>query len=208
MVDKIRILYFLEDRAQEGFIKALVNRVASEESIATNSLIHDVRSARGGSRIVTEFKNFIRDTRKVKTIDIDFLVVAIDGNCKGHRERVEQLEKKIKSDHPFKERVVYAVPDPHIERWYLLDQRALKVGIGLDRVPSLPSYKCRRAHYKQVLNQALKESNVNSLLGGAEYAERIIDNIRNLRSLAQQNTGFQVFVEDLIRMFRDKINER
>ena len=90
MVDKIRILYFLEDRAQEGFIKALVNRVASEESIATDSLIHDVRSARGGSRIVTEFNKFIRDTSEVETTDIDFLVVAIDGNCKGHRERVEQ----------------------------------------------------------------------------------------------------------------------
>ena len=206
LVDKIRIIYFLEDRAQEGFIKALVKRVASEESIASDSLIHDVRSARGGSRIVTEFKNFIRDTREFRAIDIDFLVVAIDGNCKGHRERVEQLEKKIKSDHPLKERVVYAVPDPHIERWYIMDQRALKVDIGLHRVPSLPSYKCRRSHYKQVLNQALKESNVDSLLGGAEYAERIVDSIRNLGSLGQQNADFQVFVEDLRRTLRNKIN--
>ncbi|MCK4818345.1 DUF4276 family protein [bacterium] len=208
MVDKIRILYFLEDRAQEGFIKALVKRVASEESIAKDSLIHDVRSARGGSRIVTEFENFIRDTERVRATDIDFLVVAIDGNCKGHRERVEQLEKKIKSDHPFKERVVYAVPDPHIERWYLMDQRAFKVGVGLDRAPNLPSYKCRRDYYKQVLNQALKESNVNSLLGGAEYAERIVDSIINLRSLGQQNTGFQDFVEDLKRMLRNIFGER
>jgi hypothetical protein len=27
-VDKKRILYFLEDRAQEGFVKALVERIA------------------------------------------------------------------------------------------------------------------------------------------------------------------------------------
>ena len=207
-MDKIRILYFLEDRAQEGFIKALVKRVASEESIAQDSLIHDVRSARGGSRIVTEFKNFIKDTGRVRATDIDFLVVAIDGNCKGHRERVEQLEKKIKSDHPFKERVVYAVPDPHIERWYLMDQRALKVGVGLDRAPNLPSYKCRRDYYKKVLNQALKESNVSSLLGGAEYAERIVDNIINLRSIGQQNADFQDFVEDLKRMLRNIFGER
>lgn len=205
MVDKIRILYFLEDRAQEGFIKALVERVAGEQSIAAGSLIHDIRSARGGSRIIQEFRDFIKDTKTVGASDIDFLVVAVDGDCKGYRERIKQLEKHIKQDHPFREKVVYAVPDPHIERWYLIDQRALKAGMELDKTPSLPGYKCKRAYYKQVLNQALKESNVSSLLGGAEYAERIVDNIEKLESLAQQNAGFGVFIEDLRHMFRAKM---
>lgn len=204
-MDKIRILYFLEDRAQEGFIKALVERIADEVSIVRDSLIHDIRSARGGSRIITEFKEFRRDTTRVGAMDIDFLVVAIDGNCKGYHDRTKQLDKKIKSNHPFKERVVYAVPDPHIERWYLMDQRALKAGVGLDSVPSLPPYKCKKDHYKQVINQALKESNVNSLLGGSEYAERIVDNIENLESLGQQNAGFQSFLENLRRMLRSQI---
>jgi len=201
-VGKIRILYFLEDRAQEGFITALVTRVASEESIAPGSLGRDVRSARRGSKVVTEFRNFIKDTKRVGASDIDFLVVSIDGNCYGHEERVKQLKKYIKSNHPFNEKVVYAVPDPHIERWYIMDQRAFKEGIGINRAPDLPAYKCGKDYYKQILHNALKESKVNSLLGGAEYAENIVDKITDLRSLYQRNAGFRVFVEDLRRMLK------
>jgi hypothetical protein len=131
--------------------------------------------------------------------------VAIDGNCKGHSDRIEQLERYIKISHPFKGRVVYAVPDPHVERCYLMDQRALKEGVGLQRAPSMPRYKCERAHYKQVLNQALRESDVSSLLSGAEYAERIVNNIADVESLYGQDAGFRVFVEDLRRMFRSKL---
>ena len=201
----MRILYFLEDRAQEGFIKALVERIAKEESIPTGSLIHDVRSARGGSRIIKEFKNFLRDYSKAETIDIDFLVVAIDGNCKGYNKRINQLEGDIKPDHPFKNRVVYAVPDPHIERWYIMDQKALRDGVGIAKAPDLPPYKCKKGYYKQVLNQTLKDSNVNSTLSGAEYAERIVDNIEDMESLGRQNAGFQTFVQDLRRMFKAEV---
>lgn len=203
-MDKVRILYFLEDLAQEGFITALIRRVAQEESIAADTLVHDIRSSRGGSRVIPEFKKFIRDTRRVGQADVDFLVVAIDGNCKGYNQSVKELDGYIESDHPLKGRVLYAVPDPHIERWYLMDQRALKAGIGLTIAPNLPRYKCKREHYKQVINQALKESNVNSLLGGAEYAERIVDNIENLESLGRQNAGFQSFLENLRRMLRSQ----
>jgi len=42
----MRIVYFLEDRAQEGFIKAIVERVAQEEGFLQDSLSHDIRSAR------------------------------------------------------------------------------------------------------------------------------------------------------------------
>lgn len=74
-----------------------------------------------------------------------------------------------------------------------------------DRAPSMPPYKCERAYYKRVLNQALKESGVNSLLSAAEYAERIINKITDVESLYGQNAGFQVFVEDLRCMLRNKL---
>jgi len=203
-VDKIRILYFLEDRAQEGFITALVKRVASELAIASDILVHDIRSARHGSKAITEFRTFIKDTKhkKGEVIHGDFLVVSIDGNCKGCEQRVKQLGKYIKEDHPFKERVVYAVPDPHIERWYLMDQKALKKGIGIEKAPDVPTYKCKKDYYKKILYQALKESNVNSLLGGSEYAEGIVANIDNLGLLAKQNAGFKTFIEDLKKMLK------
>ena len=206
MADKIRILYFLEDIAQEGFIIALVKRVASEESIVPNSIDHDIRSARGGSKVLTEFRNFIKDTKRIGATDIDLLVVAIDGNCKGHNDRIKQLDCYVKENHPFRGKVIYAVPDPHIERWYLMDQRALKLGIGLDKAPSLPSYECKKgsSYYKKILRQVLQDSNISSLLGGAEYAERIVDNIENLESLGRQNAGFEVFVADLRHMLKSK----
>lgn len=201
----MRILYFLEDRAQEGFIKALVERIAREESIPTSSLHHDIRSARGGSKVINEFKKFLRHTEKIGKTEVDLLIVAIDGNCKGYSERIRQLDNYVKEDHPLKGRLVYAIPDPHIERWYIMDQRAFRNGVGLAKAPDLPAYKCKRAYYKQVLNQALKESNVHSLLGGAEYAEKIVDNIEDLDSLGEQNAGFQTFMEAFRRMLREKM---
>lgn len=205
-VDNIRILYFLEDRAQEGFIKALVERVAKEASIPTSSLTHDIRSARHGSRAIKEFKNFLRDTRKAEPTDVDLLVVAIDGNCKGHRDRKNQLEKLFKPNHPFKDKVVYAVPDPHIERWYIMDQSAFKQGVGLNKPPALPPYKCKKAHYKRVLHQAFREAQVSSLLGGAEYAERIVESIEDLESFGRHNAGCEVFLQDLRNMFRSQLS--
>lgn len=204
-MDKIHILYFLEDRLQEGFIKALVVRAAKEELIETDSLSHDVRSARGGSRIINEFRNFIRYSTKTGIVDADLLVVTIDGNCKGYKDRVKQLEKYIKPTHPFENKIVYAIPDPHIERWYIMDQRAFRDGVGLDKAPDLPPYKCKKAHYKQVLNKTLKESNVHSLLGGAEYAEKIVGNIIDINSLGKQNAGFEAFIKDLRSKFRNQM---
>ncbi len=205
-VDKKRILYFLEDRAQEGFVKALVERIAKEESFSAAGLIHDVRSARGGSKIINEFKNFIKDF-KTGGSETDLLVVAVDGNCKGHQERKKQLERYLKSAPHLQEIVVFAVPDPHIERWYILDQKAFKGGVGIDKSPSLPPYKCKKNYYKQLLYQVLKESNVSSLLGGAEYAEKIVENIENVNVLERHDPGFKVFIQKLRRVFRIIVHE-
>ncbi|MFQ5823667.1 MAG: hypothetical protein ACE5JB_06390 [bacterium] len=54
------------------------------------------------------------------------------------QEKVRKLEESIKLTHPLRNRVVYAVPDPHIERWYIMDQRAFKNGIGSNWAPDLP----------------------------------------------------------------------
>lgn len=206
MGDKILILFFLEDRAQEDFIKSLVERIAEEESIPNSNLVADIRSARKGSKVINEFKKFLKDSKKMGTEDIDFLVVAIDGNCKGYMDRVRELEKYIKPGHPFKNRVIYAVPDPHIERWYIIDQRALRDGVGLDKAPDLPPRKCKKDYYKNVLNQALRDSGVDSLFSGTEFAERIVEKI-DLDLLGMQNAGFQAFIENLRKAFRQMRRE-
>jgi hypothetical protein len=198
----VKILYFLEDRAQEGFIKALVNRIANDLHIPSSSLVNDVRSARGGSTVITEFERFMKDTMQSRSSEVDILIVSIDGNCKGYKKRVKQLLGYIKLSHPLKNKVVFAVPDPHIERWYLMDQRAFKNGVGIDRAPQMPAYKCKKDYYKNLLHQALADSDISSLFGGAEYAENIVSNIESLDSLFNQNAGFKNFIEDLRSLLR------
>lgn len=90
-VDRIRILYFLEDRAQERFVKALVERIAKEESLPAVSLLHDVRSARGGAKIIGEFKTFVKDFKRGGP-ETDLLVVAVN---KEFKTSFCSLEKKI-----------------------------------------------------------------------------------------------------------------
>ena len=201
-MDRIRILYFVEDRAQEGFLKALVKRIAQDQGIQGNALFHDVRSARGGSRIINEFRNFLRDNEKGPTSKFDILVVAIDGNCRGHNERVKQLQKYAKGVKQIvQDRILYAIPDPHIERWYLMDQRAFNTAVEAGSAPEISAYKCKKDYYKEVLRRALREAGVESLLGGPEYAEMIVANM-NFQQIAQENAGFGHFVDDLRRVFR------
>jgi hypothetical protein len=200
LVDRIKILYFLEDFAQARFIRALVKRVAKEESIPLNKLDHDIRSVRG--RVIKEFKIFLKDIAKTGRGELDILIVAKDGNCKGYNEQVKQLEKSIKPNHPIQDKIVYAIPDPHIERWYIIDQKAFKKGVEIEKAPELPQYKCRRDYYKQVLNRVLKESNINSLFDGKEYAEKIVENIENLEILCTQYADFQSFIKELRRKFK------
>jgi len=196
-VAKVRVVYFLEDRAQEGFLRALVERVAREEGLPVHALVHDVRSARHGSKAIGEFRRFLVDLRRDRESLPDLLVVAVDGNCKGYGERATQLRRMLQPTDPFGDRVVFAIPDPHIERWYLMDQRALKEATGLERAPEMPPYKCKRSAYKQVLRDALSRPPVHSLLGGVEFAEEIVERMRDLESLRAADASFARLIADL-----------
>jgi hypothetical protein len=201
-VDRIRILYFLEDRAQENFVKYLVQKIASEVGISSKRLMHDIRSARGGSIIINEFKKFVKSCLEGYSSEFDLVIVAVDGNCKGYQERKKELEKYLESMPVLEDRVVFAIPDPHIERWYMLDQKAFRDGVGIDKSPGLPTYKCQKDYYKKLIYQVLHESKVNSLLGGIEYAERIIANLEDLELLGQRDPAFKFFVNELKRILK------
>lgn len=203
-MDKIQIAYFVEDRAQERFIRALVEKVAWAESIPSSRLQHDVRSARGGSRVVGEFEDFAADWEHGDQAVPHLVVVAVDGNCKRRSARVKELLTRVKDTNPLRDRIAFAVPEPYIERWYLLDPRAFKEGTGATRSPTLPPTprKCKKGgHYKALLSKALRDGGVSSLLGGPEFAERIVENI-DLDMLARQNAGFAEFLKGLRSLFK------
>lgn len=107
--------YFLEDIAQEHFIKAIVERVATGQGLLSQTLLHDVRNATGGvSRVIWEFKSFLRDHARGHESAFDVLVVAIDGNCTGYLAKKQQL-LHLKEQTGYGGLIVCAIPDPHVE---------------------------------------------------------------------------------------------
>lgn len=197
------IAYFLEDRAQESFIRALVEKVATLESVTSLGLKHYLLSSTGGSRAIMDFRNFANEARKGKLpgdiLRAELIVVAIDGNCKGVSQMAEKLNRHVRADNRFSGKVVYAIPDPHIERWYLLDPQALLSTIGQSTPP--PQYKCSRDYYKAVLRRLLQDAGIPSLLGGAELGKPIVDQM-DLYHAAQVDPSFDRFVRDLRSAFR------
>lgn len=164
------ILFFLEDSAQEALIPNLVQRLIAEEEKNPQDYELKVLSARGGGSI-RAYKEFINGVKQRKTPAADVLVVGSDGNCNGFAKRRTQLNAAAK-DVPYST-IITAIPDPHIERWYLLDNKALAdaAGVPVQAVP--PAAKCDKGHYKKLLKDTFAQHNLSPPLGGAEYGPRI-----------------------------------
>ncbi len=192
-----RIAYFLEDRAQEDFMKALVEKVADARGYH-NPIDHIVESSRGGSKAIEDCIEFLRDCERARQIEADFLVVAIDGNCRGHSEKRREIEEYVNQENPFKDRIVCAIPDPHIERWYLYDQRAFRLATNATP-PETPPYKCEKNYYKKILREALRDGGVRVLAGGTELAADIVQSIQDINRVARQYDDLRDFVDELNR---------
>ena len=196
MADTITIGCFLEDIGQERFIRALVRRVAEDMGRAPDSCSFDIRNAEGGSgRAVTEYGRFVKDYARGRTLSMDVLVVAIDGNCKGAAEVTNRLSD-ITERNGYAGRVVYAVPDPHIEKWYMADVNACQTVLGTVQPPQCPAYKCEKGRYKRALIDAIKSTGVVPLQGGAEYAAEIAEQM-NLYDAGRNDASLHRFLNDM-----------
>jgi len=85
----------------------------------------EVLNATEGSKVWEELRQYLQECSRGKRRLPDLLVVVKDGNCEGLqqvRRRIQELVRKCAPQIP---QLVSAVPDPHIERWYLEDQKAL-----------------------------------------------------------------------------------
>jgi hypothetical protein len=182
-------LLFVEDDAQEAFLKRLVERLASEAGVP---VALRVRSAQGGSGwVLTHLKNYAANWKAGREGSPSGLVVALDANCHGYVKRRGELDSKAGD---LKDLVVHAIPDPHIERWLLLDGEAFKPVVG--RGCKAPDEKCEKQRYKRLLAQAVLEAGVQPLLGGVEYAEEIADRM-NVQRACDRDVSFNRFVQEL-----------
>ncbi len=126
----------------------------------------------------------------------DLVIVATDADCKGFAERKKELDDV--TGEGFKHLVIYAIPDPHIERWLLLDSAAFKSALG--RGCNAPDLKCSRDRYKQVLLEEMQDAGVSPPLGGIEYASDIVAAM-DLDTVERADVSFGKLLRDLLSLF-------
>ena len=186
------VALFVEDYAHEKIIGALVSKIAAEFGFDVK---FDWRNTVGGhGNVIAELKIYIRDLERQGTPWPDLIVVATDANCKGLNERSREIGTPG-APAP----VLLAIPDPHVERWLLLDGAAFKAVFG--RGCQAPDRKCVRALYKRKLIEEIHAAGGTPFLGGIEYAEAIVQHI-DIDRAAQADDSLQRFVGDLRMTFR------
>ncbi|MCL5096820.1 MAG: hypothetical protein M1608_04700 [Candidatus Omnitrophica bacterium] len=191
MAGRQRVAFFLEDSAQEAIIPPLFSRLAAEEGWEASQLDLQVLSARGGGSL-SAFRQFLKDARQRGHLNADLLIVGVDANSKGFTVR-RDLVLKAAAKSPYRE-IITAIPDPHVERWYLLDMAALSHAAGAPIAASVPAYKCEKNHYKTLLRNAFAGSDIAPPLGGLEYGP-LVANQMDLFAAAKQDHGLADYVE-------------
>ena len=192
MAGERRVAFFLEDSAQEAIIPPLFSRLAAEAQWSENQLDLQVLSARAGGS-VRAFRNFLKDARQRGHLNADLLIVGVDANCKGFTARRDLVVKAAGRSTTYPA-VITAIPDPHVERWYLLDVAALSNAAGAPIAASVPAYKCEKNHYKNLLRQAFAGSGIAPPLGGLEYGPLVAKGM-DLFAAAKQDHGLADYVE-------------
>jgi len=188
------IALFVEDFAHQAFLAALVQRLAAEYGIDVRL---DWRNARRGhGAVVKELRQFLHDLQLGRDRLPDLVIVATDANCKGLVERLRQITDVTgKVDVP----TVCAVPDPHIERWLLVDSAAFKTVFG--HGCSAPDQKCERGRYKKMLNDAIRASGVTPSLGGIEFFEDIVAAM-DFNRAASADASLRKLIDELRGIFQ------
>jgi hypothetical protein len=187
MVD---LLLLAEDDAQENFVGTLVRRIAEDAGIPLNLRI---RSALGGfGKVLEELQNLAKACERGAESVPDLVVVAVDANCKGTNERRAEVEGR--AGDVLRDRLITAIADPHVERWFLLDGAAFKAVLG--HGCQAPDLKCEKDRYKDLLMRAVLDAGVEPLLGGVEYAEDLARHM-DLRRAAGSDPAFRRFISTL-----------
>lgn len=192
MSDPLVVDIFVEDRAHEEFVKALLARLAREEDIEAWPR---VRSATGGhGRAIAEFKLYQRVTAQsgASNIPADLVIVAIDGNCSTFADARARLRDA--AEPMVRDRLVVACPDPHVERWYVADPQSFESIVGYR--PSVGSRKCARDHYKKILVSAIAQGGHPVALGGVEFAPELVEAMELYRA-GRNDSSLKAFINDL-----------
>jgi hypothetical protein len=161
------ISLFAEDRGHEVVLKAVVKRVLASHEVQAKIRLVSVRG--GFGRVLAELEQYVKDLLSYDCGLPDLVIVATDANCHGANARRKTFQQVVE---PIQAQTLYAIPDPHIERWLLRDPAAFKAALGI--ACQTVQQKCGRDRYKKLLIDSVRDAGVVPLLGGLEYAEDII----------------------------------
>jgi hypothetical protein len=182
------LLLFVEDEAQETFLRPLIIRLGRERGV---ELTVRVRNCRGGvGATLNAIKEYARHHRRGMESLPDGVVAAVDANCHGYSRRRDELMRR--AGELLQQLVIAAIPDPHIERWLLLDGQAFRRVVG--KGCQAPDAKCEKDRYKMLLAEGVRDAGVQPLLGGVEYAAELAESCDFTR--VSQDTSFGLFIKD------------
>jgi hypothetical protein len=192
------IALFCEDSFHEKFVGAMVRRFGDEYGIGVAPRF---LSSRGGlPRMHQEFREFLRDLSRQRQPLPASIIAVVDANCFGHNRRRELMDASLAFYPEFQQLVSYAIPDPHIERWMLVDPLAFRTVFG--RGCTLPALKCAKDEYKKLLRREIRESGIEAPLGGEEFAEDIVREM-NLSQAEVREPSLGLFLKGLKAQFND-----
>ena len=186
---------FVEDIAHEDFLTAMIHRFADEYSIAVNINPSSVRGGHG--TVITELSQYLRELRNNRQLLPDLVIVGTDSNCKGFLEREKEISHVITD---LSDIVICMIPEPHIERWFLLDTEAFKSVFS--KGCRKPDNKCERNRYKNLFLNAIFQATKISPLDGTEHIDDLV-NAMNLHRLEQTDASIGRFIKSLQRRFRN-----
>jgi hypothetical protein len=191
----IRIVLLGEDAAHEDFLRALLERLQTQIGVPLD--IKPRSSFRGGSRVFGEIDTYMRELEKGMQARPDLLVVAVDANCKGLQNRRQEVLERIPSD--FRDFTVLAIPDPHIERWMLLDSAAFRRVLG--KGCAAPDMKCERDRYKKMLRDEIRAAGYNPIMGGMEWAG---DLLKEMDFSRIHDKSLKTFLDEMEKHLRSR----
>lgn len=192
-----RVALFAEDYGHEQFLTALIDRLSCDYQVPVRPR---TSSARGGiMRVHHELAEFLTDLQRQPGSVPDMILVATDANCKKYGQRRAEIAGVVSRFNQFEPLAVYAVPDPHIERWMLVDPNAFKAVFG--KGCTVPALKCERRLYKRQLLEAIRAAGIMPPAGGMEYAADIVGNL-DLVSVEMREPSFQHLIGELRSRFQ------
>ncbi|RJP34526.1 MAG: hypothetical protein C4527_01940 [Candidatus Omnitrophota bacterium] len=192
-----QITAFVEDRGHEEFIKEIIQKIIRVNHFTFKPKVRFANSISGYGKVKRELRDFIHDCNQRIISFPDLLIVAADSNCVGYSKRLKEIRDIVGH---FPSLVSYAIPEPHVERWLLIDPSAFKSVFG--KGCQLPDQKCDKNRYKKLFADAIRNTGIKPVIGGLEHVHDIVQNfdIHRIQN-ADQNLG--KFLQDLRNVFQN-----